>query len=126
MTNSRMTDPEILEARFPVLVQEFSIRRGSGGKGRHRGGDGTTRRIEFRAPMTGALLANHRRIAPFGLDGGLPGAVGSAELLRSGGEVIVLGPTDRFEVQPGDTLVLRTPAGGGYGTPRDSGAEPAA
>jgi 5-oxoprolinase (ATP-hydrolysing) len=121
MTNSRMTDPEIMEARFPVLVREFSIRRGSGGKGRHRGGDGITRRLEFRAPMAGALLANHRRIAPFGLVGGQPGALGSAELLRTGGEVSVLGATDRFELQPGDILVLRTPGGGGYGKQGDDG-----
>ena len=72
MTNSRLTDPEILEAEYPVLVREFSIRRGSGGAGRQHGGDGTVRRLEFRAPSSGALLANHRRIAPFGVEGGSP------------------------------------------------------
>ena len=78
MTNSRLTDPEILEAEYPVLVREFAIRRGSGGAGRQRGGDGSVRRLEFRAPYVGALLANHRRIAPFGVAGGSPGALGAA------------------------------------------------
>ena len=73
MTNSRLTDPEILEAEYPVLVREFAVRRGSGGRGRQHGGDGTLRRLQFRAPFSGALLANHRRIAPFGLDGGAGG-----------------------------------------------------
>ena len=82
MTNSRLTDPEILEARFPVLLREFSIRHGSGGAGRYVGGNGSVRRIEFRAPLSGALLANHRRIAPFGLEGGANGEVGSAYLTR--------------------------------------------
>src|SRR5256886_9620238 len=85
MTNSRLTDPEILESKFPVLVREFAIRRGSGGAGRHRGGDGIVRRLEFRAPLSGALVANHRRIAPFGLEGGQPGARGEARIRRAGG-----------------------------------------
>jgi 5-oxoprolinase (ATP-hydrolysing) len=85
MTNSRLTDPEILEARFPVLLREFSIRRGSGGAGRHAGGNGSVRRIEFRAPLSGALLANHRRIAPFGLDGGAPGICRAIGSISAGG-----------------------------------------
>jgi 5-oxoprolinase (ATP-hydrolysing) len=117
MTNSRLTDPEILEARFPVLVREFAIRRGSGGGGRHHGGDGVVRCIEFRAPFSGALLANHRRIAPFGLAGGEPGARGEARIRRRDGEVETLGATARFEVAPGDELTILTPGGGGFGPP---------
>jgi len=115
MTNSRLTDPEILEAEYPVLVREFAIRRGSGGAGRQHGGDGSVRRLEFRAPYTGALLANHRRIAPFGLAGGAPGAPGAAFIRRAGGAVETLGATARFEVFPGDELTILTPGGGGYG-----------
>ncbi|MDB6162282.1 MAG: 5-oxoprolinase and Methylhydantoinase - like protein [Gammaproteobacteria bacterium] len=116
MTNSRLTDPEILESKFPVLVREFSVRRGSGGRGLNRGGDGTVRRLEFRAPMSGALLANHRRIAPFGLKGGSAGSVGTASIRRTSGEVEHLGATARFDVAPGDELTIETPGGGGYGT----------
>jgi 5-oxoprolinase (ATP-hydrolysing) len=117
MTNSRLTDPEILEAKFPVLLREFAIRRGSGGAGRHRGGDGVVRRIEFRAPFSGALLANHRRIAPFGVAGGHPGARGEAHIRRAAGAVEALGATARFEVAPGDELTILTPGGGGFGPP---------
>ncbi len=116
MTNSRLTDPEILEARFPVLLREFRIRRGSGGGGRYRGGDGVVRCIEFRAPLCGALLANHRRIRPFGLAGGEPGAAGYGELRRAGGATEVIGATARFEVGAGDVLTVFTPGGGGFGT----------
>ena len=115
MTNSRLTDPEILESKFPVLVREFSIRKGTGGQGLHRGGDGTVRRLEFRAPMSGALLANHRRIAPFGLKGADAGAPGGGSILRVSGEVETLGATARFDVAPGDVLTIETPGGGGYG-----------
>lgn len=115
MTNSRLTDPEILEAKYPVLVREFSIRRGSGGRGLHRGGDGTVRKLEFRAPMSGALLANHRRIAPFGAHGGEPGATGQGWITRASGMIERLGATAHFEVQPGDILTIETPGGGGYG-----------
>jgi len=115
MTNSRLTDPEILEARFPVLVEEFAIRHGSGGAGRHYGGDGVVRRIRFRSALSGALLANHRRIAPFGVAGGAAGAVGEACIRRVDGRVDVLGPTARFEVAAGDELTILTPGGGGFG-----------
>jgi 5-oxoprolinase (ATP-hydrolysing) len=115
MTNSRLTDPEILESKFPVLVREFSIRKGTGGRGLHRGGEGTLRRLEFRAPMSGALLANHRRIAPFGVKGGSAGAPGSGSILRVSGEVERLGATARFDVASGDVLTIETPGGGGYG-----------
>jgi 5-oxoprolinase (ATP-hydrolysing) len=115
MTNSRLTDPEILEARFPVLVEEFAIRHGSGGAGRQHGGDGVIRRLRFRSALSGALLANHRRIAPFGVAGGAPGAPGEAVIRRSDGSVERLGATARFEVTPGDELTILTPGGGGFG-----------
>jgi len=115
MTNSRLTDPEILEARFPVLLREFSIRRGSGGAGRFCGGNGTVRRIEFRASLAGALLANHRRIAPFGVDGGECGAPGAGRLQRATGEEEVIGATASFKVDNGDVLTISTPGGGGFG-----------
>jgi 5-oxoprolinase (ATP-hydrolysing) len=117
MTNSRLTDPEILEAKLPVLVREFSIRHGSGGAGRHRGGDGSVRRLEFRAPLSGALLSNHRRIPPFGVGGGKAGAAGEGRVLRTSGEVTLLTATESFEVRAGDQLEILTPGGGGYGAP---------
>ena len=118
MTNSRLTDPEILELRYPVRLREFSVRRGSGGAGHHRGGDGIVRAIEFLAPMSGAILANRRRTVPFGLDGGAPGAAGITRLRRAGGEVLVLAASDRFDAQPGDVIEVLTPGGGGYGAAR--------
>jgi 5-oxoprolinase (ATP-hydrolysing) len=117
MTNSRLTDPEILEAKLPVLVREFSIRRGSGGRGGRRGGDGTIRRLEFRAPLACALLSNRRRVPPFGLQGGAAGAPGEGHVLRTSGVVTRLTATECFEVGPGDELVILTPGGGGYGPP---------
>ena len=119
MTNSRLTDPEILEARFPVLLREFSIHRGSGGAGRYAGGNGSVRRIEFRAPLSGALLANHRRIAPFGLEGGANGEVGSAYLTRANGSTERIGATASFSVEAGDVLTIQTPGGGGFGAAAD-------
>jgi len=116
MTNSRLTDPEILEAQFPVLVVEFAIRRGSGGAGRHHGGDGIVRRLRFRSALSGALLANHRRIAPFGVAGAADGAPGAAQIRRVDGSVEHLGATARFEVAPGDELTILTPGGGGFGS----------
>jgi 5-oxoprolinase (ATP-hydrolysing) len=116
MTNSRLTDPEILEAQFPVLVVEFAIRRGSGGAGRHHGGDGIVRRLRFRSALSGALLANHRRIAPFGVAGASDGAPGAARIRRVDGNVEPLGATARFEVAPGDELTILTPGGGGFGS----------
>ncbi|GGL41008.1 MULTISPECIES: hydantoinase B/oxoprolinase family protein [Caulobacter] len=115
MTNSRLTDPEVLESRYPVLVEAFSIRRGSGGAGARRGGDGVVRRIGFREPMTATLLSNRRRVAPFGLAGGGPGALGAARVEREDGSVQVLGATDAVEVAAGDSIVIETPGGGGYG-----------
>jgi 5-oxoprolinase (ATP-hydrolysing) len=117
MTNSRLTDPEVLEWRFPVLVEAFFIREGSGGAGRWRGGDGVVRRIRFRERMTASLLANRRRVPPFGLEGGRPGALGSARLHRASGETLELGATAQVEVGAGDVFVIETPGGGGFGTP---------
>jgi len=117
MTNSRLTDPEVLESRYPVLVEAFSIRRGSGGAGAHRGGDGVVRRIGFREPMTATLLSNRRRVAPFGLAGGGPGMLGSAWVERADGSVTALGATDAVAVAAGDAIVIETPGGGGYGAP---------
>ncbi|MBC6406213.1 MAG: hydantoinase B/oxoprolinase family protein [Rhodospirillales bacterium] len=117
MTNARLTDPEVLEWRFPVLLEDFRINRGSGGRGRHRGGDGTIRRLRFLDAMTVALLSNHRRIPPFGLAGGAPGRLGHNWLERSDGTRDVLSGTDQREVGPGDVIVVETPAGGGFGKP---------
>jgi 5-oxoprolinase (ATP-hydrolysing) len=117
MTNSRLTDPEVLELRYPVLLREFRIRPGSGGAGRHRGGDGAIRRIEFRRPMTASILSNHRRIAPFGLAGGEPGRTGINRVLRRDGTVEELPATASVHVDAGDQVLIETPGGGGYGAP---------
>jgi 5-oxoprolinase (ATP-hydrolysing) len=117
MTNSRLTDPEVLEWRFPVLLESFEIRRGSGGAGRWRGGDGTVRRVRFLEPMVAAILSGHRRVAPHGMAGGAPGMTGRNWVRRSGGETVALGPCDQIEMRPGDCFVIETPGGGGYGSP---------
>ncbi|MEI6559788.1 MAG: hydantoinase B/oxoprolinase family protein, partial [Rhodospirillaceae bacterium] len=117
MTNSRLTDPEVLEWRYPVLVEAFRIRSGSGGLGRFHGGDGTVRRLRFLEPMSVALLANRHRVPPFGLNGGYPGKPGAAWIKRAGGGRVWLRSTDRAEVAAGDVFVIQTPGGGGYGPP---------
>jgi 5-oxoprolinase (ATP-hydrolysing) len=117
MTNSRLTDPEVLEWRFPVLLREFAIRRGSGGAGRWHGGDGGVRRIEFTEPMTVSTLSGHRRVAPYGMAGGAHGELGRNRVERADGNTVTLAGCDSTEVQPGDTLVVETPGGGGYGAP---------
>jgi 5-oxoprolinase (ATP-hydrolysing) len=117
MTNSRLTDPEVLEWRFPVLLREFAIRRGSGGAGRWHGGDGAVRRIEFTEPMTVSTLSGHRRVPPYGMAGGSPGELGRNRVERADGSTVELAGCDSTEVEPGDTLVIETPGGGGYGTP---------
>ncbi len=117
MTNSRLTDPEVLEWRFPVLLRQFGIRRGSGGAGRWHGGDGAVRRIQFTEPMIVSTLSGHRRVAPYGMAGGSPGALGRNRVERADGNIVELAGCDSTEVQPGDTLVIETPGGGGYGTP---------
>lgn len=118
MTNSRLTDPEVLELRLPVLVREFAVRHGSGGAGRWRGGDGGVRRIEFREPMTVSVLSGHRRVAPYGMAGGEPGALGRNRVDRADGTSTDLAGCDCTDVHPGDILVVHTPGGGGYGAPR--------
>ncbi|MGV9884822.1 hydantoinase B/oxoprolinase family protein [Streptomyces sp. NPDC003006] len=121
MTNSRLTDPEVLEWRLPVVLEEFAVRRGSGGGGRWRGGDGGVRRIRFREPMTVSTLAQHRRVAPYGMAGGAPGALGAGRVERADGTVLELGGSDSADLGPGDVLVIETPGGGGYGpAPRDT------
>jgi 5-oxoprolinase (ATP-hydrolysing) len=115
MTNSRLTDPEVLEARFPVRVEEFRIRRGSGGRGRWRGGDGVVRRIRFLEPMTAAILSTRRLVAPFGLEGGGDGMPGANVLIRANGEAEELPGTVELRVHAGDVIVIETPGGGGYG-----------
>jgi len=123
MTNSRLTDPEVLEWRFPVLLEEFRINRGSGGKGKWRGGDGTIRRLRFLEPMTAAILANHRKIAPFGLRGGEDGIVGRNWVERADGSRVELAATGQAEMEAGDVFVIQTPSAGGYG-PAAERAEP--
>ncbi|MEU9115554.1 hydantoinase B/oxoprolinase family protein [Streptomyces sp. NPDC048483] len=115
MTNSRLTDPEVLEWRYPVRVDSFAIRRGSGGSGRWHGGCGVERRLRFLEPMTVAVLSNHRRISPYGMAGGAPGALGINSLERADGSREVLKGCDAADVGVDDVLVMRTPGGGGYG-----------
>ncbi|TDV33719.1 5-oxoprolinase (ATP-hydrolysing) [Paraburkholderia caballeronis] len=115
MTNSRMTDPEVIEWRFPVIVEQHAIRWGSGGAGEQPGGDGAVRRIRFTRTMTANILANRRRVPPFGLAGGENGSVGRNWIERAGGEVDHFGATHTATVHPGDVFVIETPGGGGYG-----------
>ena len=115
MTNSRLTDPETLEFRYPVILEEFSIRNGSGGIGQYHGGDGVIRKISFLEPMTISVLSGHRTIAPPGLLGGGSGKVGSTSLLRNNGSVEILKYADQIEGKKGDILVVKTPGGGALG-----------
>jgi 5-oxoprolinase (ATP-hydrolysing) len=115
MTNSRLTDPEVLESRLPVLLREFAYRRGSGGAGRWPGGDGLVRCVEFRRPLTAAILSNHRRLAPRGLAGGGDGAPGRNLVVRADSRIEPLAGIAEVAVQAGDRLVIETPGGGGYG-----------
>ena len=123
MTNSRLTDPEVLEWRFPVLLESFAIREGSGGKGQSCGGNGATRRVRFLEPMTAAILSGHRRVPPYGMAGGAPGAVGRNHVERAiqagqpKGDIIELAGCAQADMLPGDVFVIDTPGGGGFGTP---------
>ncbi|MEK9209718.1 hydantoinase B/oxoprolinase family protein [Sphingomonas sp. 2378] len=117
MTNTRITDPEILEFRYPVRLDRFAIRRGSGGEGRHRGGDGVIRAITALEPMTATLVASRRTIAPFGLAGGGDGMAGAQHVERADGRIEAMRGTDQVELKPGDRIVIKTPGGGGYGRP---------
>ena len=124
MTNTRITDIEIIEHRYPVRVRRFAIRRGSGGRGRFRGGDGVVRELEFLEPLSLSILSQHRREGPYGLAGGGAGAPGSQRVLHPDGETLELGSIDGCEVGPGDRLILETPGGGGWGTGRAGCAGP--
>ena len=115
MTNTRSTDPEVLETRFPVRLEEFSIRKNSGGKGKFNGGDGVTRKLRFLEPMTVTTLCSHRRVKPFGLNGGSPGDCGKEWLERTDGSILNLNGNDSCEVEPNDLFVMQTPGGGGFG-----------
>ncbi len=114
MTNSRLTDPEVLEWRFPVRLESFEIRKGSGGKGRHSGGDGVERRLRFLEQMTANILAGHRKVAPYGIAGGEPGALGINYVLHKDGRETRLQARGQVEMMPGDVFVIKTPGGGGY------------
>jgi len=116
MTNSRLTDPEILEFRFPVRLESYVIRAGSGGAGRWRGGNGGVRKVRFLEPMTAAILSNNRMYAPFGMAGGEPGARGVNSVVRADGSVEGVGHIGKVEMAAGDMFVIETPGGGGYGT----------
>ena len=119
MTNTRMTDPETLEWRFPVRVEEFSIRRGSGGRGKHSGGDGSRRCLKFLEQMTVTVICGHRRVPPFAVDGGEPGKVGCEWVERTDGSVVTVQGIDAVDVFPGDVFVMETPGGGGFGHYKD-------
>jgi 5-oxoprolinase (ATP-hydrolysing) len=115
MTNSRLTDPEILEFRFPVRLESYAIRPGSGGGGRWHGGNGGVRKVRFLEPMTAAILSNNRVLAPFGMAGGAPGEKGRNRVLRADGRVEELGHIGKTDKAAGDVFVIETPGGGGYG-----------
>jgi 5-oxoprolinase (ATP-hydrolysing) len=116
MTNSRLTDPEVLEWRYPVVLESHRINRGSGGDGRHKGGDGTIRKVRFLEPMAAALLSNHRTVAPFGLAGGQPGALGRQWVERADGTTETLPGCTKTAVGRDDVFAIQTPAGGGFGS----------
>ncbi|MBC7830635.1 MAG: hydantoinase B/oxoprolinase family protein, partial [Hyphomicrobium sp.] len=117
MTNTRLTDPEILELRYPVLLEEFSIRRGSGGKGKWASGDGTRRVIRFLESMNCAILSGYRRVRPFGVDGGEPGEAGDNAVRRSDGSIERLEGCEETVIEAGEAVVIITPTGGGFGSP---------
>ncbi len=120
MTNTRITDPEILERRYPILLHQFSIRKNSGGKGRFNGGDGLIREVEFLEPLNVAILSERRVYAPYGLEGGRPGKRGVNLFIRTDGTVLNMGAKNEIRAMPGDRFRILTPGGGGFGTP-DSG-----
>jgi 5-oxoprolinase (ATP-hydrolysing) len=121
MTNSRLTDPEVLEWRYPVRLERYEVRPGTGGLGRWPGGDGGLRRIRFLEPMTVTTLASHRRVPPYGMAGGSPGALGRHWVEHRDGSVTEMRGCDSTPVDTGDVFVIETPGGGGYGTPRTGG-----
>jgi 5-oxoprolinase (ATP-hydrolysing) len=123
MTNTRITDPEVLERRYPVALRAFRLRPGSGGDGRWAGGDGVERELEFLRPLTVSILSERRAVAPFGLLGGRPGAKGVNLWIKADGRVVSLGGRATVRVAAGDRLRLLTPGGGGFGPPAGGGGE---
>jgi 5-oxoprolinase (ATP-hydrolysing) len=117
MTNTRITDPEVMEYRYPVRVERFAVRRGSGGAGQWRGGDGVVRELRFLEPVSLSLLTQHRVERPYGMEGGEPGRPGRQRVMRAAGGVVELGSVGGCEMEPGDRLLLETPGGGGWGGP---------
>jgi 5-oxoprolinase (ATP-hydrolysing) len=117
MTNTRLTDPEILEFRYPVVLESFSVRRGSGGRGKWNGGDGTLRTMRFREAMDVSLLTGHRIVPPFGLEGGSSGECGENWVRRADGRLERLAGCDQTVVEAGEAIIIKTPSGGGYGKP---------
>jgi 5-oxoprolinase (ATP-hydrolysing) len=115
MTNSRLTDPEVLEWRYPVRLEGYEIRRGSGGAGRWHGGDGGRRRIRFLMPMTVTTLSSHRRVPPYGMAGGEPGDLGRQWIEHADGSTTPMAGCDSVPVESEDVFVLETPGGGGFG-----------
>ena len=117
MTNTRMTDPEVLELRFPVRIESFHIRQNSGGVGKYTGGNGVVRKVRFLETMTVTTLTSHRVVPPFGLEGAGPGKCGNNFVVRANDEITQLNGNDETEMNPGDVFVMETPGGGGFGTP---------
>ena len=115
MTNSRLTDPEVLEFRFPVRLESYVIREGSGGQGRWTGGNGGVRRVRFLEPMTASILSNGRKHGAFGMGGGEPGQVGLNRVVRVSGQIEELAHIGQAEMQAGDIFEIHTPGGGGFG-----------
>jgi 5-oxoprolinase (ATP-hydrolysing) len=117
MTNTRLTDPEILEFRYPVLLEDFHIRKGSGGRGKWNAGDGIRRTIRFLEKMECTVLSGHRRVPPFGLEGGSDGHVGENWVRRHGGGMEKLKGADATVIDAGEAIIIQTPTAGGYGKP---------
>jgi 5-oxoprolinase (ATP-hydrolysing) len=117
MTNTRLTDPEVLEFRFPVLLEDFHIRKDSGGRGEWKAGDGILRRIRFLEKMDCAILSGHRRVRPFGLAGAEYGQVGQNSVRRLDGTIEKLEGCDQTVLEAGEAVIIQTPTAGGYGKP---------
>jgi 5-oxoprolinase (ATP-hydrolysing) len=115
MTNTRITDPEDMELKYPVRLREFAVRKGSGGIGQWRGGDGIVREVEFLDSVEMTILSQHRVVAPFGMEGGEPGARGEQYIIRADGKKEILEGVDSAELEAGDRVIIYSPGGGGWG-----------